>query len=90
MRSIERLYEKGHGPNTPWSAGLILGDSTLAIKRIAVPAKTNQWAQRMRQKRLKAFFHTAEMMTTRVVCLQQNPRDDLEDEGQGEGLAASG
>ena len=83
MRSIERLYEKGHGPNTPWSAGVIVGNSTLAIKRIAVPAKTNQWAQRMRQKELKAFF-------TLLRCLQQNPRDDLEDVGQGEGLAASG
>ena len=41
-------------------------------------------------KRTTSFFHTAEMMMTRMVCLQQNPRDDLEDEGQGEGLAASG
>ena len=36
-----------------------------------------------------SFFHTAEMMMTRMVCLQ-NPRDDLEDVGQGEGLAVSG
>ena len=41
-------------------------------------------------KGTKSFFHTAEMMKTRMVCLQQNPRDDLEDVGQGEGLAASG
>ena len=41
-------------------------------------------------KGTKCFFHTAEMMMTRMVCLQQNPRDDLEDVGQGEGSAASG
>ena len=41
-------------------------------------------------KGTKSFFHTAEMMMTRMVCLQQNPTDDLEDVGQGEGLAASG
>ena len=42
-------------------------------------------------KGTKSFFHTAEMMMmTRMVCLQQNPRDDLEYVGQGEGLAASG
>ena len=40
-------------------------------------------------KGTKSFFHTAEMMKTRMVCLQ-NPRDDLEDVGQEEGLAASG
>ena len=36
-------------------------------------------------KGTKSFFHTAEMMMTRMVCLRQNPRDDLEDVGQGEG-----
>ena len=41
-------------------------------------------------KGTKSIFHTAEMMMTRMVCLQQNPRDDLEYVGQGEGSAASG